>query len=69
MQLVHENNVNTAVDPQAITTPPWPKEPLSNNDPTRNVSTPAQARRTLLIALSTVLLVALLLATIAAIVR
>ena len=32
------DNVDTAADPQAITTLPPPKQPVSNNDPTRDIS-------------------------------
>lgn len=58
------NNTDTAAVPQAIRAWPPPKLPISDNDPTRDVSRRRGAQRMLLAALCAVALATLLVATV-----
>lgn len=64
MELTHEDNVSTAADPQAIRTWPPPKQPIFDNDPTRNVTSGERLRRGLLLAAVAVLLAILFVVTV-----
>ena len=68
MELTHEDNTPTAAVPQAIRALPPLKLPVSDNDPTRDITSGEALRRGLLVALVTVLLAVLLVATVWAVV-
>ncbi len=63
MDITYEDNTQTAADPQAILTSPPKKLPISNNDPTRDISARQAAQRYLVMSLGVVALVAMALAT------
>ncbi|MBX3258703.1 MAG: hypothetical protein KF782_03230 [Labilithrix sp.] len=64
MELTHEDNTSTAADPQAIRSMPPPKPPVSDNDPTRNVTSAEALRRGVLVVLVAALLAVLFVATV-----
>ena len=53
------SNVADAVTPQAIAAPGWRKLPVWDNDPTRNISSPARVVELLLMLLAVAALVVL----------
>ena len=63
MELTREQNVSTAADPQAINAAVPSKQPVADNDPTRNVSARERIERALLIGMVVLALVLLVLAT------
>ena len=64
MELTQDENKATAADPQAMRTARPQKMPLSNNDPTRDISPRQSAGRGLLIGLVVLALLVMLVATI-----
>lgn len=65
MELTHENNTAQATEPSAIVTAkPVSKLPISNNDPTRDVSQPKRWVGAATIAIAAVALVLLALAAV-----
>lgn len=64
MDLASYDNTSTAADPQAIRSRPPLKQPVFDNDPTRDISSAERIRRKLLESLAVVALAVMLLATI-----
>jgi hypothetical protein len=56
-------NVDEATSPEAIASPRPPKQPVSDNDPTRNISSREQVSRILMMALAVAALLVLAFAT------
>lgn len=59
MELTRQDNIHTAADPQAIQVAPPQKLPLSDNDPTRDISTSQAKRRLVLVGAVTLALAAM----------
>lgn len=66
MELTHEDNIQTAADPQAIQTSPPMKLPIYDNDPTRDVSPPQEAGSKALLVLAVLAAIALVIAAVLA---
>jgi hypothetical protein len=64
MELTHEDNVATAAAPQAINTGAMKKQPVCDNDPTRDISTRQRVDRVLVSGLATAALLAMLVMTV-----
>lgn len=64
MELTREDNIDTAADPQAIQIAPPQKRPISDNDPTRDISTRQAGQRVLLVGLVALALLAMFILTI-----
>jgi len=64
MELTREDNIDTAADPQAIQFAPPQKLPISDNDPTRDVSTRQAGQRLFVIALVVLALLAMAVLTV-----
>jgi hypothetical protein len=64
MELTHEDNVATAAAPQAINTAVTKKQPVYDNDPTRDISTRQSAESLLVFGLATAALLAMFVVTV-----
>ena len=64
MELTREDNIDTAADPQAIQLAPPKKLPISDNDPTRDISTRQAGQRLFVIALVALALIAMAVLTV-----
>lgn len=64
MELTREDNIDTAADPQAIQIAPPQKRPISDNDPTRDISTRQAGQRVLLVGLVALALLAMFILTV-----
>ena len=59
MELTHEDNIHTAADPQAIHASPPRKQPISDNDPTRDISTRQAGQRLVIVGIVALALLAM----------
>ena len=64
MELTREDNIDTAADPQAIQLSPPQKRPVSDNDPTRDISTRQAGQRIVLVGVVVLALLAMVLLTV-----
>jgi hypothetical protein len=64
MELPREDNIDTAADPQAIQFAPPQKRPISDNDPTRDISTRQAGQRLFVVALIALALLAMAVLTV-----
>lgn len=64
MELTREDNIDTAADPQAIQLAPPQKRPISDNDPTRDISTRQAGQRVFLVGLVALALLAMFILTV-----
>ena len=64
MELTRDDNIDTAADPQAIQFSRPQKRPVSDNDPTRDISTRQAGQRIVLVGVVVLALLAMVLLTV-----